>query len=167
MKIKRYCGINYNYRPESYWVDQNIRHSILRDVKGTERRSLIDDALKKGRFDTVENELVGSGLSEDVRQTSGAIHPRFMGGEYLPGYLDGETEIGRIELQSTTSDVISIRARSEGNCLKYRVVDEYSGEFDPGLADSIEPFTLEKFITFIETTELNGLSGPISTAYND
>jgi len=39
------------------------------------------------------------------------IHPSFMGGEYLPDYRRDEIEIARIELESTTSDVISVRAR--------------------------------------------------------
>ena len=37
-----------------------------------------------------------------------------MGGEYLPGYRRNEVEIVRIELDSTTSDVISLRARPIG-----------------------------------------------------
>jgi len=49
-----------------------------------------------------------------AREGLGAIHPSFMGGEYLPGYRRNEVEIVRIELDSTTSDVISLRARPIG-----------------------------------------------------
>jgi hypothetical protein len=37
-----------------------------------------------------------------------------MGGEYLPDYEEGDVEIARIELESTTADVISIRVKKEG-----------------------------------------------------
>ena len=164
--MKKYEGINYGFRPDSYWVDKTIRQSILRDIKGTERRKLIDEALKNGRFDKVEDALVGAELQSGLRDRLGSIHPHFMGGEYLPGYDDGETEIGRIELQSTTSDVISIRARVEGEEIRYRVVDEYNGKFSLACESSKRPFSLGEFIEFIEGTELNELYGPISTAYN-
>ena len=39
-----------------------------------------------------------------------------MGGEYLPDCIAGETEIARIELESTLADVTSIRAKREGDC---------------------------------------------------
>ena len=31
--MESYKGINYQFRPDSYWVDKGIRQSILRDVK--------------------------------------------------------------------------------------------------------------------------------------
>ena len=31
--MKKYKGIDYRFRPDSYWVDKGIRQSILRDVK--------------------------------------------------------------------------------------------------------------------------------------
>ena len=65
--MKKYEGINYGFRPDSYWVDKTIRQSILRDIKGTERRKLIDDALKNGRFDKVEDALVGAELKSGLR----------------------------------------------------------------------------------------------------
>ena len=165
--MKKYKGINYRFRPDSYWVDKTIRQSILRDIKGTERRKLIDNALKDGRFDKVEDTLVGAELQSGLRDRLGSLHPHFMGGEYLPEYEDGETEIARIELQSTTSDVISIRARVEGEKIRYSVVDEYNGNFSLACESSEKPFSLGEFIEFIEETELSGLYGPISTAYND
>ena len=165
--MKRYKDIDYRFRPESYWVDKGIRQSILRDVKGTERRRLIDQALRLGRFDQVEDVLVDSEISNDLRQKLGAIHPCLMGGEYLPGYLEGETEIARIDLQSTTSDVISIRARVDEGLIHYRVVDEYKGSFSLPFETSEKPFSLKEFVGFIEGTELNELFGPISLAYND
>ena len=54
-----------------------------------------------------------------------------MGGEYLPGYRRNEVEIVRIELDSTTSDVISLRARPIGRKrprIVYTLVDEHQTE---------------------------------------
>ena len=53
------------------------------------------------------------------------IHPSFMGGEYLPDYGRDEVEIARIELDSTTSDVINVRAQPRGKRIRYSVCDEY------------------------------------------
>ena len=165
--MESYKGINYQFRPDSYWVDKGIRQSILRDVKGTQRRRIIDKALRSGRFDQVQDVLVDAEIPNKLRQKLGAIHPCFMGGEYLPGSLEDETEIARIDLESTTSDVISIRARADEGLIYYRVVDEYKGEFTLGCESSEEPFSLKEFVDFIEGTDLIGLSGPISLAYNE
>ena len=54
--MSRYDGIDYSYVPDSYWVDSSIRQSILRNIKGAERRKLIDEALGNGNFDLIEDE---------------------------------------------------------------------------------------------------------------
>ena len=51
-----------------------------------------------------------------------------MGGEYLPELEDGEGEIVRISLASTTADQISVRARRDGELIRYRIVGEYEEE---------------------------------------
>ena len=58
--------------------------------KGTQRRRIIDKALRSGRFDQVQDVLVDAAIPNKLRQKLGAIHPCFMGGEYLPGYLEGD-----------------------------------------------------------------------------
>ena len=65
--MSRYDGIDYSYAPESYWVDSSIRQSILRNIKGTERRKLVDEALRNGNFDLIEDELIGSEVFYDPR----------------------------------------------------------------------------------------------------
>jgi hypothetical protein len=52
----------------------------------------------------------------------------FMGGNYLPDTEDGEVEIARIAIASTTFDVTCLFARAENGLLHYRVVDEYDGD---------------------------------------
>ena len=165
--MARYKRIRYGFRPESYWVDQTVRQSILRNVTGSERRRIIDQTLARGQFDQIPEALTGAEVSPTLRRHLGRIHPCLMGGEYLPGYLSGETEIGRIGLASTTSDVISIRARFKEGQIHYRIVDEYKGDFSLACESSQEPFSLEEFIDFIEGSELSGLDGPLSLCYNE
>lgn len=84
----------------------------------------------------------------------------------LPGYQRQETEIVRIELESTTSDVISIRARWWQGRLHYRVVDEYQETFEVKPATSQRPFTLGQLVRFIDRVSHRDLWGPFSLAYN-
>ena len=39
--VKRYPNIDYSYQPKSYWDEDNVLQTILRDVKGAERRKMI------------------------------------------------------------------------------------------------------------------------------
>jgi hypothetical protein len=76
-----------------------------------------------------------------------------MGGEYLPDYRRDEIEIARIELQSTTSDVISIRARPRGRRIEYSVCDEYQVEYRLPQKTSRQPFSLRELICFLDSVE--------------
>ena len=76
-----------------------------------------------------------------------------MGGEYLPNYGRQEVEIARIALASTTSDVISLRARPSGSRIKYRVVDEYATEFLLPQQTSRRPFSLRELIRFVDSVK--------------
>src|SRR5882724_6852578 len=72
---------------------------------------MIRDFWQAGAIDELDQGLLVDCLSNEDRSGLGKIHPSFMGGEYLPDYAEGELEIARIELESTTTDVISIRAK--------------------------------------------------------
>ena len=76
-----------------------------------------------------------------------------MGGEYLPDCQPTEVEIARVELESTTADVISIRARrlSSDKLIHYRVVDEYNTTFEIAPKSSKEPLTHDELIELIES----------------
>ena len=99
--MNRYKGIDYTFLPESYWLDSTVLQALLRDVKGVQRRKMIVDYYENGNIDQLEDTFLQASLSEDQRQRFGLIHPSFMGGEYLPDCTAGETEIARIELEST------------------------------------------------------------------
>jgi hypothetical protein len=127
--------------------------AILRNVKGRRRREMIRDYCAAGKLDELCNELLNDSLDEEARRSLGQIHPTFMGAEYLPNYRRHEVEIARIELQSTTSDVISLRARGSGLRIKYRLVDEYQTEFGLAQQTSQRPFSLRELIVFLDSAK--------------
>jgi hypothetical protein len=100
--------------------------------------------------------LARQGLSDGDRAKWGAIHPKLMGGEYLPDLKNEEVEIARISLASTTGDQISVRAtRSEG-AIYYSVVDEYETEFALQISHSAAPLTLAELVALLDGTQHPG-----------
>ncbi len=81
----------------------------------------------------------------------------FFGGAFVPDLDDSGAEIARITLESTTFDVISVRARLEGGKIFYSVADEYDGQFEYTCnpESSVRPLTMRQLIDFMETTEVN------------
>ena len=151
---KVYPAINYDFQPISYWSPAaNPLDAALRNVKGRNRRETIRDFHAEGNLEALCDELLSDTLDEEVRDSIGRIHPSFMGGEYLPNYARREVEIARIELRSTTSDVISIRARPRGKRIEYLVCDEYASEFKLPQKTSSHPFSLLELICFLDTVE--------------
>jgi hypothetical protein len=101
----------------------------------------------------LEPALAADELSDEDREGLAAIHPSFMGGEYLPGYRRDEVEIVRIELDSTTSDVISLRARLIGRTrprIAYTLIDEYEAKYIISPARTARPVTLGQLITLLD-----------------
>ena len=160
--MKKYNDIDYDFRPESYWDDSDPLAAILRNVTGENRRQMITDYWNAGRLEELDPELLQDEPDESSRIRLGQIHPSFMGGEYLPSYLPGETEIARICLQSTTSDVIALRARPVPDGIAYQLVDEYESKFSLPIATSSEPLTLAEVVNQFEDggfTEQDGEGG--------
>ena len=83
----------------------------------------------------------------------GNIHPRWMGGEYLPDCDAGEVEIARIVLDSTTMDVVSFRAHQadgQGTDVEYAAVDEYDSSWTLTRRSSVLPLTMGQLIGLID-----------------
>jgi hypothetical protein len=81
------------------------------------------DYWKLGRLAELHNALFQDAVSDQARAQLGPIHPSLMDGENLPDYERAEVEIARIELASTTCDVIGLRARPDPQGICCQVVD--------------------------------------------
>jgi hypothetical protein len=82
----------------------------------------------------------------------------------LPDYAEGELEIARIELESTTADVISIRAKKDGERIAYSIVDEYETEFNVSPKGSKKPLMLAELIGLIDG---GGEEGSLAICYTE
>ena len=78
--MKKYPNIDYSYQPKSYWDEDSVLQTILRDVKGAERRKMIKAYYEDGNFQELDSVFMQSSLTNDERKHLGAIHPMFMGG---------------------------------------------------------------------------------------
>jgi hypothetical protein len=136
--------IDLAFRPKTYFWPLGLDKHLLTHVKGAARRAMLQRLIDEGRLDEIPDFLAAAKLSEAERTSIGRIHPRLMGGEYLPDQVEGEVEIARIEIASSTGDVTSVYARREGSDIHYRVVDEYEGDTLTGDTErtSAEPLTL-------------------------
>ena len=139
-----------DYRPRDYFGRYDRQTELLTTVKGVVRRQAIRQALEEGDLERLPDIVKQSSLAGDDRQRLGAIHPDFMGGEYLPRSRHQEIEIARIRIRSTTSDVTCLYARPVGRRIAYRVVDEYEGETlgEPRTRTSVRPLTMGQMIDF-------------------
>lgn len=167
--MKTYPGIDYDFRPESYWSSPDPLALILSHVKGSKRRQMIRDYWNAGVLKELDDDLIKDTLTEAERNRIGRIHPTFMGGEYLPEFKVGEEEIVRIQLASTTADVISVRARPVSGGVAWRVVDEYPGygEYTVAPEISVGPLTLAELIRLLdEGSYSGGIEGGLVLGWN-
>ena len=155
------------FQPGSYWEDGDPLTAILRNVKGTNRREMITDYWNAGKVEELESALLADNPDRDLQGFLEFLHPSWMGGEYLPELGPTEIEIARIELQSTTSDVISIRARREpgDELIHYRIVDEYDATFQIQPETSSAPLTQGELISLLDNTN-DGEDGGLAHCYN-
>jgi hypothetical protein len=134
---------NMEYRPDTYWPASKVRRSRASAAK-----------------------------LKDSQMSLGRVHPRALGGAFLPHAESGEVEIARVSLASTTGDIISVRAQQTNDGILYSVVDEYADEghaFEPGITQSALPLTLAELIQLINETEWKhekGIFG-LTTAFLD
>lgn len=143
-------AMDYAFRPANYLMPSGFRNLVIQNVKGEKRREIILDLIEKGEFDEAFELLSEINLPESLKNMIGAIHPQFMGGEYLPNLKKNECEIARVAMESVTADVISIRARFEDNNIFYRIVDEYKTRFKLAIKSSTQPLTLSEIIRQID-----------------
>jgi hypothetical protein len=106
----------------------DIRTHVISSIKGAERKAYVKAMFEKGREGEIPGDVIQPALQPELRQATGAIHPWFMGGEYLPDRQDNEVEIARITIASTTRDVTCVYACRAKDKIHYKVVDEYEGD---------------------------------------
>lgn len=144
--------LDMDYRPASYWAEDDPIQVLLSGIKGEARRQIVQQRLESGATGDLPEGFLDSQLDEATRRAWGAIHPLMMGGEYLPDDLPGETTIARVALNSMTGDVIEVRARPIGEGIGYRVVDEYETDFVLPFDSSPLPLTTGEMIKLLDET---------------
>ena len=156
-----------SFSPPSYWEETDPLSTILRNIKGTNRRRMVTDFWNEGKLDDLDKAYLEDDTDPTLQACLESIHPTFMGGEYLPDCQPTEVEIARVELESTTADVISIRARrlSSDKLIHYRVVDEYDTTFEIDPESSKEPLTHDELTALIESTSF-GEGSDLALGYN-
>jgi hypothetical protein len=157
--ITRYpLGIDYAYRPASYFNDLDPEALIVNSILGEERRKDVQSRLASRDFDPMVwgEWLTDSSLDDSTRKQIGQVHPRFMGGEYLPQFEEDEIEIARIVTASVMQDVTSVRARRQGKRIYYRVVDEHEVTFTMNRQWSLIPLSLKELIELINRSNQRG-----------
>ena len=146
-------SFDLSQRPASYFRPVGLENYLIGKVKGAVVRQHMQRLLDAGRHDELRRVLTAEGISEVDRKGLEAIHPMFMGGNYLPDTARGEVVIGSIAIRSTLSDVTSAYARMGRGYIHYRVVDEYGGDTLNArrTARRKKPMTLGEFTDFFLT----------------
>ena len=148
-------GVDLSFRPSSRLFPLTAEKLLLSRVKGTQRRESLTAAIEQDRLSDLNPFFTQTSLSAEDRRARAAIHPSFMGGEYLPDFEEGELEVARLSLRSVTADVISIRLRRTEDGFVYRIVDEYMDQDPNGLLDEPttiivdQPLTMKDFGAFV------------------
>lgn len=142
--------IDLEYRPKTYFRPEKLEKYLLSNVKGAVLRKELQALFDAGRHAEVRTLLTGEGISPADRKALESFHPMFMGGNYLPDTEDGEVEIARISIKSTTYDVTCVYARPDSGAIHFRVVDEYGGETLQGTTEARtdKPMSLSEFADF-------------------
>lgn len=157
--------IDQTYRPDHYFGPKRLGSHLKATIKGSKRRDMVASILRDGDAPLPPG-LPEPKLSDDARALWGAIDPSMMGGEYLPDRKGRELEIARITIDSTTQDVTCVYAFQGRGRIRYRVVDEYNGDFLQARTrrTSLRPLTLGDLTDFflgawdlVEVLEMNFL----------
>ena len=154
--VQKYPNIDLSYRPQTYWPVSLTQEQLISRIKGDARQKIARGILQTEGFPGLNEFLAREELSKEEREIWGGIHPTFLGGEFLPVMLDGEVEIVRISLNSTTNDQISVRACKKGKIISYRVVGEYEEDmsYDLPFDNSEMPLTLGELVKLMDGTNL-------------
>ena len=87
--------IDLAFRPKGYFWPLGVEKHLLTHIKGAARRAMLERLIEEGRFGEIPAALAKTRLTDEERAEIGRIHPRLMGGEYLPDMSDDEVEFAR------------------------------------------------------------------------
>ena len=152
-------NINLDFKPSSYFIPRALEEYLLTMVKGDVLRQKLITLANNGKHAEFEELLELITHSPEIQSGLEAIHPQFMGGNYLANLEPGEVEIARISIKSTTQDVNCVYAKMNSGKICLRVVDEYGGETlnEPSELTVEEPLTLGDLTNFfLNACELEG-----------
>lgn len=149
-------GIDLDFTPQDYFRAHDRGEHLPSDIKGQARRDLARSYAAKGEDPPAW--LLVPELPEAMRREWGAIHPSFMGGEYLPTVDKQEVEIVRVSLASTTGDTISVRARRQGKRIGYSIVDENPTEdgYELEPKTSVAPLSMRRLVNMLDCACIRG-----------
>lgn len=148
-----------SFRPDTYWPASLTPDQLLTRIRGKERQDIARRLYEEHGFRALSQFLVREGLDEPDRSAWGLQGPWCMGGEYLPELIEGEVEIARISMKSTTSDQISVRALREDDIIRYRIVGEYEDDGMPytlPFETSDRPLTMKELLKMIDGATQEG-----------
>ncbi len=128
-----------DFVPETYW--NNLRPDAGKDRNEFERR--LRNAILTGDWSNIRTPSVRFG---------------FQGGDFLPKFLSCEVEIARLAIESTTWDVISLRARPTSRGIAYRVIDEYELKYSFHPKTTRLPLSMGQLTKLIEGLNVDGVS---------
>jgi hypothetical protein len=120
--VAEFPGFDLDFRPAGYFAARELKLRLPSDIAGQVRRKYARQLVAAGA--QVPDAVTAPTLTPKQRESIGRIHPRFMGGEYLPPLAGDEVEIARISLESTTFDQISVRARRTRRRICYSIRDK-------------------------------------------
>ena len=70
-----YTGIDYKFRPGSYWTaSANPLEAMLRNMKG-QRRETVRHLYAAGKLEVLSDILLSDSLDDEARNRLGLIHP--------------------------------------------------------------------------------------------
>jgi hypothetical protein len=142
--------IDLDYRPDYYFRPQRFERQMLSKVRSEVLRKKLQALFDAGRHAHVHTLLTAKSIPAADRKLLESFHAALMGGNYLPDTEDGEVEIGRISIKSTTYDVTCVYARPVEAGIHYRAIDEYGGDTLRGASEARtdKAMTLGEFTDF-------------------
>lgn len=162
--MKRFPGIDYEYRPQSYWEKgQDPIDHALRVIGDAGQRRVIADLWREGKLGEVLAELLAANLSPEEELAPHNLPP--IDGdpeakEEPRRFLTGEVELLRVTIGVPALNRISLRARpAPSGRIAYRIVDDEERFYAPEPAFSDAILSLGEMIDLLESARPAGTVG--------